>query len=532
MTLRRAAVLVAACALAALAPAPRAVAGDDAPKPAAAPAAPAVDLASPAAAAWMREDWYGVFCGESRVGWMRRSLARADFGGVPCVVREVEVHIDVAGDGNEVVNATRTVCRAEGDQALVAAWSERRENGKRTAREIVRKDKRFDVVTERRGERVEGAVAATDVALADELGIERVVAEAAGAASPDARPSLVVASIDLGTLVAGERRMTVASVAGAGADRVFTVDVEVAADASQRPGTRPAKDSVQVDATGAVVAGSLGPRFSYRREDEVVAKHAASRKSLEALSRIPLEAKPGERIGATAAVRKLTVAWDQAKARAFVSNPRQRVRIDGTSVLVEIARDDDAEPNVVPADETSQRDALADEPGLGVVDPLVGKAATLLLAGTSNRGDQVARILAFTSERITKEVVLGTPSTMEILQNLRGDCTEHAQAFVALCRVAGIPARTVDGLSWLGDEAGAFGWHQWAEVALGGKWLAVDPTTGANPAPATNIAVDATPEIRTLLWGAKLRLVAVEREDRKPPRETVPKGLPDPAGGK
>ena len=50
--------------------------------------------------------------------WMRRSLARAPFGGVDAVVREVEVRLDVAGDGNEVTTLTRTAFGATGDQAF------------------------------------------------------------------------------------------------------------------------------------------------------------------------------------------------------------------------------------------------------------------------------------------------------------------------------------------------------------------------------------------------------------------------------
>jgi len=68
------------------------------------------------------------------------------------------------------------------------------------------------------------------------------------------------------------------------------------------------------------------------------------------------------------------------------------------------------------------------------------------------------------------------------LQNLRGDCTEHAYLFVAMCRSIGIPARCIDGLSnssmvrskdFLWGNIG----HDWAEVFFPSYgWIWVDPT--------------------------------------------------------
>lgn len=70
------------------------------------------------------------------------------------------------------------------------------------------------------------------------------------------------------------------------------------------------------------------------------------------------------------------------------------------------------------------------------------------------------------------------------LQNLEGDCTEHAYLFVAMCRSIGIPARCIDGLSNSSIvNGGAFLWkqigHDWAEVFLPlTGWVWVDPTWG------------------------------------------------------
>jgi transglutaminase-like putative cysteine protease len=65
-------------------------------------------------------------------------------------------------------------------------------------------------------------------------------------------------------------------------------------------------------------------------------------------------------------------------------------------------------------------------------------------------------------------------SALQILRERRGDCSEHALLYVALCRAAGIPARECSGYVCIGPQWGA---HAWAEIWLG-EWLGADPTTG------------------------------------------------------
>lgn len=65
-------------------------------------------------------------------------------------------------------------------------------------------------------------------------------------------------------------------------------------------------------------------------------------------------------------------------------------------------------------------------------------------------------------------------SALEILEERRGDCSEHALLYVALCRAAGVPARLCSGYVHIGSDWGS---HAWAEVWLG-RWVGADPTTG------------------------------------------------------
>lgn len=58
----------------------------------------------------------------------------------------------------------------------------------------------------------------------------------------------------------------------------------------------------------------------------------------------------------------------------------------------------------------------------------------------------------------------------------RGDCTEYASLFVALCRANGIPARPVGGFICPRSMAVNINdYHNWAEFYLNGRWRTADP---------------------------------------------------------
>ncbi|MBP5200771.1 MAG: transglutaminase family protein [Schwartzia sp.] len=61
----------------------------------------------------------------------------------------------------------------------------------------------------------------------------------------------------------------------------------------------------------------------------------------------------------------------------------------------------------------------------------------------------------------------------EALALSKGVCQDYAHVFIALCRMAGIPARYVSGLP-VGEGAS----HAWAEVWEHGLWHGMDPTRG------------------------------------------------------
>lgn len=58
----------------------------------------------------------------------------------------------------------------------------------------------------------------------------------------------------------------------------------------------------------------------------------------------------------------------------------------------------------------------------------------------------------------------------------KGDCTEYAFLFVALCRASGIPARPMAGFICSHNMVVDMGdYHNWAEFYLDGRWYIADP---------------------------------------------------------
>lgn len=65
------------------------------------------------------------------------------------------------------------------------------------------------------------------------------------------------------------------------------------------------------------------------------------------------------------------------------------------------------------------------------------------------------------------------------LRHKKGDCTEFAYLFVALCRACGIPARGMAGYVCREDRVlKAANYHNWAEFYENGTWKMADPQKG------------------------------------------------------
>src|SRR5258708_35716904 len=118
-------------------------------------------------------------------------------------------------------------------------------------------------------------------------------------------------------------------------------------------------------------------------------------------------------------------------------------------------------------------------------DPRIQAQARLILAGEREPAGGARLIHDGVSADVERLVTPGPPSAVRVLAARRGDCNEHTVLYVALARAAGLPARSVAGLVYLG---GRFYYHAWPEVWLG-DWVAGGPTLDQAPAGGAHVRV-------------------------------------------
>jgi protein-glutamine gamma-glutamyltransferase len=129
--------------------------------------------------------------------------------------------------------------------------------------------------------------------------------------------------------------------------------------------------------------------------------------------------------------------------------------------------------------------------------------------------DKVKRLVHFVHEFIEPSLTSDGPNLYELLDHKKGDCKAYALMFTTLARAAGIPAREVGGLVYMGDDQKAFGGHAWNEVVLDGCWVPVDASCRETEIDATHISfgseAEATKNMVAALGKLSFKLIAVQR---------------------
>ncbi|HUT63963.1 MAG TPA: transglutaminase-like domain-containing protein [Anaerolineae bacterium] len=129
---------------------------------------------------------------------------------------------------------------------------------------------------------------------------------------------------------------------------------------------------------------------------------------------------------------------------------------------------------------------------VGISDYIQSKDARIVrnartIIGSETDTLKIARLInTWVFTRVKKESRLDIIRSVDILREIRGDSDEHTKLFTALTRSIGIPTQINIGLVY---KEGAFRYHSWPSVFVGGVWHDVDPTLGQDAADATHIAL-------------------------------------------
>ncbi len=154
---------------------------------------------------------------------------------------------------------------------------------------------------------------------------------------------------------------------------------------------------------------------------------------------------------------------------------------DATSGVLQIELDDLSRLRTHTIADAVQDEYTQPEPMIQSQNRLIREQARRIVGDETSVIAAAEKVSEWAFKKIDKENVIGIPSAVETLQNLRGDCNEHTTLVVGLLRSVGIPARPAIGVAYL-DDRHRFFYHAWVEVRAGEQWVAIDPTFGQNEA--------------------------------------------------
>jgi hypothetical protein len=274
-------------------------------------------------------------------------------------------------------------------------------------------------------------------------------------------------------------KQTAIEVRGVRRERLSGIETEVATLAS-RSEAEQAITETRLAAGGVTLRASLGPQFELRWEEKARAQSDVVGFDMVA------DAVPVDRpLGDPASLRELHLVVGVPDSFRLRDAPNQEIarRPDGKLDVALFSR-----PGL-PVLAAERAAALASDGRIDAADPAVAARARELVAGAGRREEAVGRLVEWVYRTLDKDLSSNVVTASQVLARRGGDCTEHALLFVALARAAGIPAREVSGLLYMGDDIRRFGWHAWAEVDLDGRWVQVDPSWNERVASAAHLAL-------------------------------------------
>lgn len=224
---------------------------------------------------------------------------------------------------------------------------------------------------------------------------------------------------------------------------------------------------------GTVIFMRAGP-MEGRSEPEAIARRLPGvAPDLTETSLVRVEKDLGER---PEELREVVLRISGVNGFVIPSNPEQTVeRVSEDEFRVRIRREGPTAP-AEPLDEALRARYVQAEAGIEVDSELIRATASAIAGSVAEPSAKAALLQRWVFQSLDQEVGKESASALAILKQRAGDCTELARLFVALARASGLPAREVGGLIYANDGAPCYGWHAWAEVHDGVRWLGVDPT--------------------------------------------------------
>lgn len=437
--------------------------------------------------ALLGDRWYGVYFSGTKSGCYHLTLSRGGTAAAPTYTLRGDFRFEAVAMGNKVVTTTteEKVFDGRSPYALRSSITTTSQGG-REERRVERAGRGYRLSVKARGEATTFERPDLRHGLGDELAVQLWIRK---------RPA-VEAQLDHTTLDEGEgtaekaraivMRVDTRQVDGVEA-RIYRLvqgrpideaaraqrrEADAAAEAAggaSRGEAKSAPPSQSVyDEAGQLLVFHYSETVEMRLEPAEVAQRLEASGDLFVDGMARLDRPLGE--PRRLLVVKLKV---EGEAAAHVpGGPFQSVRTTSTG-RIELTMDVRHGPKVAATPDELARYVRA-TPEVPATHPDVVKLAENGVKGARTLAEKVERLVHFVAFYVEDAYGANAASVLDIIRRRKGDCTEHAALFTTLARALGIPARTVGGLVYMGDEQKAFGGHAWNEVVLDGVWIPVD----------------------------------------------------------
>jgi len=226
----------------------------------------------------------------------------------------------------------------------------------------------------------------------------------------------------------------------------------------------------------------LGGLFECRLEPPSLARNIDTPVDLFVKNTVP----SNQPLGTPEKVTLLKLSLDNTSGALLDNAPGQSVTRSQAHDAFIVTVNPNGAPRV-PATESEINKNLASTTDIPANHPTIIRLAREAVGNAGTPAEKVSRLVQFVYHYIEDDYTANPLSTLDIIAQKKGDCSEHTKLFTAMARSAGIPCRTVGGLIYLGDELRGFGLHAWNEVVIDGVWVPVDPTWGQTSIDATHI---------------------------------------------
>jgi hypothetical protein len=262
------------------------------------------------------------------------------------------------------------------------------------------------------------------------------------------------------------------------------------------------------DQKGRLISGTMGGFIELRLEPEAQAKNIEYSTDLFVLGMARID----KALGRSRDVTALELEIVGKTGAVFPAGPRQlRVANPSGSAVLKLGKRHGRETR---ASAKEIADALAETSAYPISDLKVQELARKAIGDAQTPRDKVKRLVHLVHRFIEPSLTADGPNLYELLDKKKGDCKSYALLLTTLMRAAGIPAREVGGLVYMGDDQKAFGGHAWNEVVLDGCWVPVDASCGEVDVDATHISfgsdAEGTKNMVSALGKLSFKLIAVQ----------------------